>query len=199
MKKKILALIAAIMVVVCAGCSQAHDHNHEEITTTTQPIKTYSVAGKINGNTYSNDFADLTFLKPAKWTFLEGDVLQSLGGDSTVAIPDMAAVDGTTNTSVKLVFLNSITISGKSLTAKEYCDQTIKNAADEGDMSTVTAESEVTLGGNNYLKIVLETSDINNPMSITHYVRAIDYYIVDITASTPCANAAQTDFESMFS
>ena len=199
MKKKILALITALLVVACTGCAQSHDHTHEETTTTEQVITSYVVTGTINGNTYKNDFAGLTFQKPAKWTFLEGDVLESLGGDSTVAIPDMAAVDGTTNSSVKLVFINSITIAGEAITAKEYCDSTIKTASSESNMSTITAESEVTLGGNKYIKIVIETADLNNPMTITHYVRAIDYYIVDITATTPSAKVSDTNFESMFS
>ena len=199
MKKKILALIAAVLVIVCAGCTQDHDHDHDHEETTAQPVQTFNTAGTVSGNKYQNAFASITFVKPAKWTFLEGEALQSLGGDSATAICDMAAVDGTTNSSVKLIFLNSITIAGKTLSAKEYCDQTIKAASSENDLSTVTAESEVTLCGNNYLKVVLETSDPNNPMTITHYVRAIDHYIVDITTKTPVAIAAQTNFESMFS
>ena len=199
MKKLFSVLLLAVVLVVFTGCAQAHDHNHEETTTTEQVIKTYVVTGSINGNTYTNDFAELTFKKPAAWTFLEGEALESLGGDSSVAIPDMAAVDGTTNSSVKLVFLNSFTIAGEYITAKAYCDSTIKSAASEGDMSAIVAESEVTLGGNNYIKVVIEIADLNNPMTITHYVRAIDYYIVDITTKTPSAKVSDTNFESMFS
>ena len=201
MKKKLLAVLAAVLIIACAGCSQIsdeHDHNHEE-PTTAQPIKTYTITGKTDGNKYTNKFADLTFVKPDKWVFLKDDALAALGGNSSTAVCDMAAVEGTTDTSVTLVFTNSITISGDRLTAKQFCETNIKATVSEGDMSTVTAESEVTLGGNKYIKLVINTSDINHPMSITHYVRAIDYYIVDIVATTPVAKVSDTNFEAMFS
>lgn len=217
--KKILALLfVAVLVISFGGCAKSndtHNHSHSDTETATQNRQNTNTSENDGfgstaiENSYANTYLELSFEAPDPWYFFDKEALANFTGadpglsakevaDTLGAAYDMMAVENTKEASVSLVFENLIITAGSTLTAKEYVDSVIKQGLAQAAESTLESESEVTLGKHSYIKVVITISDTNKPMVQTHYLRAIDDYMVHITTSIPLSNCAEIDFESMF-
>ena len=227
--KKLTVILAVIALILSfAACSKekstsehSHDHNHgSENGSVVIQANTHTgydesapklqAEGTTNENTYTNVYLGLTFTKPDSWSFFPKDALAGLTGagvtvsvadaaDSLGAAYDMMAVDYTTNSSVSLVFENLEVTAGSTMSAKDYVDNVIKTALETTPDSTLTEETEITIGESTYLKVTITNQSQNTTMVKTHYLRCVDKYMIHITATAPENVAATTDFDSMFS
>lgn len=218
--KKLLILVSLIALVFsCTGCGKSEDtHNHSN-ESTQPPTNTATrnpndkdesgMAGSNEGNTYTNTYLDLTFKAPDNWVFLDNSALSSLtGADTALSVKEavdtlgasyaMMAIESSTEASVSIVYENLLITSGSLLTAQEYADSIIKQGVNQTSQSDLSGEGKLVIGENEYVKVVITTKDPNKPMLQTHYLRAIEDYMVHITTSIPASSAEAVNFVSMF-
>ncbi len=202
MKKFLPVIFSMLIVFFLTGCnnqlsSSGDNHNHAtNYVTNSLASETPKdpTKGEINGNVYKNAYLNLTLTKPDGWEFLPQDAVKIQGEEF-----DMMAVDHRTNGSIYIAFENLTATAGKTLTAKEYVTDVLQAALEYSPYSTFIDESEITIGGNTYIKVTIEIQDKNNPLTKYVYLRGVDDYMVQIYATVPSINAELIDFDSMLS
>ena len=215
--KKLVSMML-ILLVFCSfgGCAQKTNtndgHNRssaDEVTTVDESVVTYNLSGEAKGDTYKNEYLGITFTKPKAWAYFPEDALVGLTGGNTElsvaenantygAAYDMMAVDYTTDTSVSIVFENLEVTSNSAFSAEEYLEDVIKVGVRQVEESTIAEETTVEIGGETYVKVVINTEDNNTPLTMIHYLRCVDVYMIHITATVPTDKADTVDFDAMF-
>lgn len=204
MKKFLFLLFAVVIIFSVTACNnqseeENHNHNHEtEYATNSNsdesPSDENSVKGTINGNVYKNGLLNLTVTKPDSWEFLPEDAVKIQG-----EAYDMMAVDHRTNGSIYLAFENTKETTGSAMSAKEYVSDVLQAALEYSPYSTLTDQTDITIGGNTYIKLTIEIQDLNNPLTKYVYLRSAGDYMAQIYATIPTANIDIVDFDAMLS
>lgn len=202
MKKFLLLLSLLIMITSLVACNEQakeESHNHEHATNyvtnstpDTDPSAEVSTKGTIKDNVYTNSFLNLTFTKPDSWEFLPEEAVKIQGKEF-----DMMAVDHHTNGSIYLAFENLKLTAGTSMSAKDYVSDVLQAALEYSPYSNLAEQSEITIGGNTYIKLTIDIQDKNNPLTKYVYLRSVGDYMAQIYATIPTVNAASVDFDSM--
>lgn len=216
MKKLFALLLAAMMILSFAACS-------DDKKTDTDPTKVSFEApdpddvttatitrGKVNGNTYTNASAGISFTLPSGWRFYSDSELASLINsavdvlndegfnaalDSTGTVYDMMALNTTTNENVMIVFENTKKTLGKDLTPTEYVNTVKSQLAPMGYVfSTV---SNATLGGHSYVQASALASTNGVNLEQYYYCRSIDNYLVSII-TTSNGNTSSGELAALF-
>jgi len=211
MKKFLVLLLitAMLLLTACSKTDNTHEHSEDSAQTQATHPDDSLMAGEVIGKTYKNDYLGLSFTAPDPWTFFGKDALASfIGADSQLSVKEtadtlgaayaMMAVDHTKEASVTLVYENLNITAGNTLSAQEYIEGVIKQGISQTSDSALQEESDFTIGEQSYIKVIVSVNDLNKPLTKIHYLRAVDNYMVHITASVPTAFLSEFDFDSMF-
>lgn len=201
--KKLLALALSIMLV-CSFCACSKNKEQEKTSLPTH--------GTIDGSTYTNSFANITFTLPQGWVFMSDSELLETTDDTDSEITDekiqsdfydyglaydMTAYSENLRTSVGLIFANTEHEELKGLSVKDVLYEMITQIG--LDESGGITEETVTICGNSYTRFCLTTkTGTGDTGYATFYGRQKGSAVVMIVAA--CTDAfTVADCESCFS
>lgn len=221
-KALILAMILCLLLAGCAAGGNGNDtanqpdstalSSEQESNAAIEPAQeenTQEIASKSgeltrgvwDGNTYTSEYAGITFTMPENWISATDEQIASMMSVSVdimsdaglevseemlqlQAIYDMMATDTLTGTSVLVMYENlAVVVGGSSYTEKQYLEEVSKQL-DTASMGNANEEiTEETLCGNTYtvMKVELEVQDISATQY--YYMRKIDKYMQGIIIS----------------
>ena len=173
----------------------------EPSTSSTQQDTASISRGKINGNVYTNDFAEITFTKPSDWVYYSDDELSALI-ESGAEIMDLDDIEKILNESGTFIdmgvespsnasYYQTVSVSFEdlkrtnalSLSEEEYLEIAVKNLTSTSSGFNVQLKDMYTkkLGSKNFTVAILtlEMNGVN--ISERIYVRKIGNYMLGIT------------------
>ncbi len=187
----------------------------EPSTSNTQPSSDPISFGTTNGNIYTNNFADITFVKPYDWKYYSADELASaIGTDANTltgsgfsdllnkksAITVMKAIDPVDNDNISIALYDLESVPyGTSISEIEFATKTFEEAeASTGLDYTITATRSGSLGNKWYT--IADGSTSYNGVNIFQriYVHKTSKYLIFITM-TAQSESSLTTMENMFS
>lgn len=236
MKKILCALLASLMVLSFAGCKiestadadtdkpaveQPADETPDEEPVVDEPVEEEPVEeepveevastftpGEINGNVYTNEYADITFTAPDDMVYSSEDELAEMMDISVELITDneyvqklaelgtvfdMMAQDDAQTKAVQVMFENTAITGAKNISAEDYLDVVsaqVVNTYSSFDLPMdVSDPTNVKIGANDYLlvTITIDLSDMGGEALEQCYAcRKIDKYMacIVLTADT---------------
>lgn len=232
---KIIALLLALvmMLTLFAGCSGSDDNDptnttdenseyisedtntpdeEPEIEVPTSNSTKPLTRGTINGNVYTNEFADITFTKHRDWTYKSNEEIAELIGYSSDLLDydleeiveksgsyiDMMVTfpTGSPNLQVTVEDLNFQSIS--HLTPEEYLDLSRQQMLAVNPTYTFGDIYEKELCGHTYTVMDLEAIYGTTKTLQRLYLRKQGNYMISITMSATAENSFIT-MENMFS
>lgn len=197
MKKWIVCLLAAVMLLSLTACSDfiagiesgmqdAAQNAGEELNKTV-------TRGVVSGDKYTSAYSGLSFTKTANWRFLTDKELSDamnagseiLDQDSfeqalaTMAtVYDMMVMDDTTGNNIIVSYENLELSNSTSITPEAYMNAVEKQlAAQTGFSITAGAKQMVLLSGNSYYRAEYTVVYSGITMSQFYYVRKLDKYM----------------------
>ncbi len=200
MKKIIALLVAGLMLISFASCvsEQKRELSH----------------GKIDGDTYKNEYFEFEFTKPASWVYSTDEEIAAamnmsvdLFGDkyeetleSGVAMLDMMAVDSLTRTNINVAVENLSKSFASNITEEQYVEALKKQLAGVENMTIEFSDKteKVKIGGNDYLRASLTNTVSGITMTQVYYLRNVDGYMCVVTA-TIVSGYDISDIEAMLS
>ena len=201
--KKLLT-VALSIILVCSFCACSKNKEQEKNSLPTH--------GTIDGSTYTNSFANITFTAPEGWVFLSDSELLETIDDTDVKITDeklqsdfcdyglaydMTAYSENLRTSVGLIFANTEHEEFKGLSTKDLLSEMITQIG--LDESGGITEETVTICGDSYIRLCLTTkTGTGDTGYATFYGRQKGSAVIMIVAA--CTDAfTVADCESCFS
>lgn len=212
MKQILLLFLSLLVVFTAVGCQSdkesIHNHKHDNISDNVHNLNSSDTVphtgnsdsipntarGVVEGNTYTNNYISLKFTKPESWVYLDKEAVRNNGDNY-----DMMVVNHTVGAGVFLAFEDLRITAGTVMTAKEYVENVIKAGISNTPYSTLTDQTELTIRGNTYTKVTISIEDPNTPITKYLYLREVDGFMVQLTASIPTAKSSEVDFDSMLS
>lgn len=167
--------------------------------------------GSINGNTYTNQFASLTFTKPQKWKYQsDADLALYMGVtddmyeldcesflESTGTRYDMMAMDEVTGTSISVVFENLQTTNNVGMSEISYLDALKRELLLNDAGYKIGARGEAYLSGNRYVTLPVTLEYEGSVIKQVYYVRVQGKYMIGVVATL--VNTEASTVEAMFS
>lgn len=204
-KAKILLalLLTALFVLSALGSGESSSSSDtpvadDNVVETAAPSKELS-RGTITGDTYANEFADFTFMKPTDWTFATDDEIAetiNLGQDildlsnleqalsNTASVYDMYAHDDYGN-SVMVCYENTLVSGGRTYTVDEYVSILTSNMESvESPSYTFISSEDVTFGHTDYQKLVFVGNYDGVEINQAYYITVIDNYAISIITTS---------------
>lgn len=228
MKKLISLILCAALIFTLASCSgnenteketttandvnisETQNNEAEETTEKEEEINKTITRGTIEGDVYTNEFADFTFTKPSTWIYLTDDEISeqiNAGQDAMdlnsiekaltekSSLYDMASMDSLGN-NVMICYENTMISGFKKFTAEEYIellDSSLKNIS--GFTYTFEKTEDIKIGDNEFKKASYTVNYQGAEMTQAYYVKVIDKYVVTIIATAVTIDIA--DIEAM--
>lgn len=217
MKKWIVCLLAAVMLLSLTACSDfiagfesgmqdAAQNAGEELNKTV-------TRGVISDDKYTSAYSGLSFTKAARWRFMSDKELSDamnagseiLDQDSfeqalaTVAtVYDMMAMDETTGNNIIISYENLELSNSTSITLEAYMDAVEKQlTAQSGFSVTIGEKKTVSLCGNSYYRTECTMVYNGITMSQFYYLRKLDKYMNGIIITVVDGTDIST-IEAMF-
>ena len=220
--KKILALLMCFALVFSlAACSNDNGGDADANVTpdadvvdteNNSTIKALS-RGSVEGEVYTNDFIDVTFTKPADWTYLsDAEIAATLNNGQeimdlntlekvlaeTATVYDMSAsnADGTNN--IMVLYENTMLTAFRELTADEYAgylEDALKKV--EGQTYTRVSKENVKLGNADFTKLLYSVTVEGVEICQAYYIKTIGKYAVAVLVTGITADDI-TAMEAMF-
>ena len=228
MKKLLAVLLALTMLFAFAACGGGEDKNQNDNDTgintnngsdldaapdnsedeTAKPLR-----GSVSGDVYTNEFAGITFTKPAEWKYLSDKELAetvNIGQDAldlsdlevalaeTATVYDMAAMDEAYGNSVMVLYENTLLSGGRKVTAEEYVSLLKTSLGEQTALSyTFESESKALLGDTEFIRGVFSAETNGVTLKQAFYVRVVDKYAIAVAVTL--TNTEITEAEAMFS
>ena len=187
MKKKLLLVISIMLCVVCfAACGKKDEGEN--------------VRGAWKDNVYTNEFIDVTFNLPDKWTYATDEEMNNAFQSTNEVVSEndkvfmevselkslneMMAQNLYTGSNVIIAYENlSMTVGGSKMTAEEYLD-VVKSQLEtvETFKYKIGEASKAKIGGNEY--VTLEVSVDETEIVQLYYIRKVDNYMVNIIVTS---------------
>ncbi len=175
--------------------------------------KTEISRGTIDGDVYDNAFLGFKFTKPESWVYSTDEEIAAVMGisaemmnadyseiiDNNVAAIDMMAVDITTNSNINVTYENLSKSLSTNITIEQYVDAVEQQLSNMEDATfNISDEFEtVTLGANEYTRVIIESTMYGIEMQQVYYLRKVDTYMCGIIV-TIADGYSIADIEAMF-
>lgn len=215
--KKIISIVLALTILftftfIITGCNKDDSLSN---TPPTEQVKGVLARGTIDGNVYTNTFADFTFTKPDNWTYSTDEgIAEFVGYDASKlnlneieaalsenpVIYDMiVAADSFYSNSILVSYENTLLSVERKINEDEYIEILKENFSQSpGITYNITEVKDVTLGHTVFKRatITLEAGEMNTTQY--YYIKAMDQYVVGIMVNITAENNIE-DIEAMFS
>ncbi len=173
--------------------------------------------GKIEGDTYVNEYLGFTFTKPASWVFATDEEIAAaaniavetlLGEDyeslleSVPAVFDMMVTDTLTNTNINIVCENLTKTFATNITEEQYIEvvkQQLTTGMTGMTFSFPNEMEKVKLGESEFSKVVYQATVYDNiTLTQIYYLCKVDGYMVSVIV-TSGGEYSVSEIEAMFS
>lgn len=205
MKKVISIFICAVLVFSLAACTGGKTDTDKatDTSSTNAPVQTTEAPkskveisrGTIEGDVYTNEFAEFRFTKPAEWKFLSDEEIAStinIGQDALdlnflekalaekSTIYDMASQDEYGN-SVMVCYENTMISALREISVDEYTQimKTQLAAVEEIEYEFQSSE-DIKIGETDFRKLVFSATTQGYTITQAYYVKAIGKYVVTV-------------------
>ncbi len=223
--KKIIAIIMCLALVISlAACSNNNGGDVDatvtpdaEVVDSTNETKDEPVAktlsrGSIDGDVYTNDFIDITFTKPADWTYLsDAEMAETLNAgqkimdisalemalSKTATIYDMSASNADGN-SIMVCYENTMLTALREVTAEEYAgylEDGLKKV--EGYTYERVSSEQISLGNAEFTKLLYSVTVDGVEITQAYYIKTVGKYAISVIATS--TNIDIPTMEAMFS
>lgn len=214
MKKKIIAIILAVCVIAAGAFVAVKFINEYQIQKEKEKIGVLA-RGTIDGNVYTNTFADFTFTKPDSWSYSNDEgIAEFIGYDATKlnlneietalsenpVIYDMiVAGDAFYANSMLVSYENTLLSVERKINEDEYIEILKENFSQSSGVTyKITETKNVNLGHTTFKRATLKLEAEGVNMTQYFYIKAIDQYVVGIMVNITSENNIE-DIEAMFS
>ncbi len=168
--------------------------------------------GTINNNSYTSNFTNLNFTKPADWKFLSDEELAMKIGvdvkeladyvfpttaDRVPALYDMWATNPSEKVNISIAYENMYVTASVAMTAEEYLEM-LRGAFENTKGTAFIEKSTVRLSGQTYLKAVFETKTGGTATQSTYYLKSMGKFMNIVLVTAPIG-AEHPNVEKMFS
>jgi len=204
MKKVFVLFVLICTVLTFSACADSNpsqedsDSQNETVTqsqsVTSSVVTAENIKGTIDGNVYTNKFLNLTVTASGKWGFLPEEAVISQGENY-----DMIAIDAATGAHIKLAFEDLTATASPGLTTEDYVNNISNAASEHPEASTITDQSEITIGGNKYIKLTLYSVIDNRPSTLYEYIRVVDNYAAILVATVPSEKVTDVNIDALLS
>lgn len=197
MKKKLLLIVS--IVAICIACFSACGKKDESNN---------NIRGAWKDNVYTNDFIDLTFNLPDKWTYATDEEMNNVFQSTNEVVEEsdkvfmeiseikslneMMAQNVYSGSNVIIVYENlSMSVGGSKMTEEQYLD-VVKSQLEAVETFNykLGEASKEKIGNNEY--VTLKASIEGTEIVQLYYIRKIDNYMVNIIV-TSSNNAESID------
>ena len=207
MKKILALLLAAALITLSTGCG-VNDNSPINSIKKAEPSR-----GTINGDVYESEYLGLKFTKPESWIYSTDEDIAAMSGisaellgedfkallDANPAIFDMMARDILSGTNINISYENLTKSASTNITEEQYVAALKQQFANIPEITVDFPDKlqTLTLGENDYTKVITTTTMSGIEMTQVYYLNKIDNYmsciIVTITGDEEIA-----DIEAMF-
>ncbi len=202
MKKTASLILAFIMAFLLVGCNLVAE-DKAEIT-----------RGKIDGDTYINDFLDLKFTKPDSWIYSTDEEIAATFGmsaellgydnfkqtvEDNISVYDMMVKDSFSGTNINIFYENLVKQNASNITIEQYVEAIEKQLENVSAMTVTFPEKldTVKLGENEFTKVVCSTEMNGMSFQQVYYLKKVDGYMCGMIA-TIVSEYSIEDIEAMF-
>lgn len=217
MKKLLALLLAASLIALTTACSDnkgnGEDTKAGDDTTVNSTEKVEFSRGTIDGDVYNNAFLGFKFTKPESWVYSTDEEIASAMGmgaealgkdykellESNAAVFDMMVVDSLTGSNINVTYENLSKSFSTNITVEQYIDAVEQQLSGLADATfDISDEFEtVTLGANEYTRVIMETTMYGIDMQEVYYLRKMDTYMSGIIVTIVDGYSIE-DIEAMF-
>ena len=201
MKKIIALLVAGLMMMSFASCVSTEGGNDgsSDIKSNVSAQKKEISRGKVDGDTYKNEYFEFEFTKPASWVYSTDEEIAAamnmsvdLLGDkyeetlkNNTALIEMMAIDVTTGTNINIAVENLAKSFASNITEEQYVEALKKQLANVQNMTIEFSDKtdRINIGGNEFLRASLTNTVNGVTMTQVYYLRNLDGYMCVITAT----------------
>ncbi|MBQ7799836.1 MAG: hypothetical protein IJ370_05030 [Oscillospiraceae bacterium] len=216
MKKILALLVTGLMLLSFAACnsSETEKGGSSDIKSNVTEQKKELSHGKIDGDTYKNEYYEFEFTKPASWVYSTDEeiaaamnmTVDQFGDNFADAVEngttvlDMMVVDTVTGTNINVGIENLSKSFASNITEEQYVDAIKRqlSAVETMDIEFSDKTEKVNIGGNDYLRASLTNTVSGITMTQVYYLRNVDGYMCVITV-TLVSGYEIADVEAMFS
>lgn len=170
--------------------------------------------GTIEGDVYSSEYLNLKFTKPASWVYSTDEeiaAMLNLGADfagekfkdaleNNPSVYDMMVVDSLTGTNICIGYENLSKKFASNMTVEQYIEALEQNFKSISGINATFPDTydDVTLGGNEYTRVITTMSMSGNSFKQVYYLYKVDGYMAFIIV-TLRGNYTVAQIEGMFS
>lgn len=200
--KKIISLVLALVILstfilFTTGCNKDDSPNTPPQTEETNQKIGVLARGTIDGNVYTNTFADFTFTKPDSWSYSSDDGIAAFIGydpnkldineiekalsENSLVYDMIVAADSFYANSILVSYENTMLSVERKVTEDEYID-ILKGKFSQVTVITyeITETKNVTLGNTTFKRATVLAEAEGMSTTQYYYIKAIDQYVVSI-------------------